>query len=135
MTDVRAEKRKKKIIKKQAYCWRQSFLLSDWFPSMVKQWRTKITSISTKRTYRGINASAASFLPKSHPVSKLEKNCRKTGGNNTHTQAVRKIVQFQGNCRDRANWMSKYGHVTWSDLWERQSEDVHCEGRVNKNII
>lgn len=64
-------------VKKWAYCQRQSFLLSDWFPSMLNRWRTKITSISTKRTYQSINVPVASFLVKSQPVFELEKNCRK----------------------------------------------------------
>lgn len=68
----------KKKKKNWAHCQRQSFLLSDWFPPMLNQWRTKITSISTKRTYQSINAPVASFLAKSQPVSKLEKNCRKS---------------------------------------------------------
>lgn len=75
LTDVCAKKTERK--EKRAHCQRQSFLLSDWFPPMLNQWRTKIASISTKRIYQSINAPVASFLAKSQPVSKLEKNCRK----------------------------------------------------------
>lgn len=86
--------------KKWVYCQRQSFLLSERFPSMLNRWRTKITSISTKRTYQSINAPVASFLATSQQFPKLQKNHRKQHGTASKMATPAKLV-------------SKYGQTTW----------------------
>lgn len=80
-----------------AHCGRQSLLLSEPFPSILKRWRTKIASISTKRTYQGRNAPMTSFLATSQPVSRLKKNRRKRGND---TPAMSWAARF----------VSKYRH-------------------------
>lgn len=83
-----------------AHCGRQSLLLSEPFPSILKRWRTKIASISTKKTYQGWNAPMTSFLTTSRPVSRLKKNRRKRGND---TPAMRKTSWA-------ARFVSKYRH-------------------------
>lgn len=83
-----------------AHCGRQSLLLSEPFPSILERWRTKIASISTKRTYQGRNAPMTSSLATSQTVSRLKKNRRKRGND---TPAMRKTSWA-------ARFVSKYRH-------------------------
>lgn len=92
-------------VQKKAHSHRQSFLLSDQFPSMLNRWRTKITSISTRRTYQSINVPVTSFLAKSQPVSKLEKNCRKRGNDTPPIRKTAIPAKMRSSCQNRDRWL------------------------------